>query len=223
MGIFDSFRAPAQPTVAAPTSTLPAAPAPPPTLAESNSKFWEKTTPAPAPASSDSNTQKKFLDNFTPENITGYTSKYDALAGIDQTRVTAALAGDPTAFSEVINHAVRNALGQSITMSGAIVNGHYTEASSGLDSKISEIVNSLLNQQKVTGALDHPALKTAAGQQFAQALKQQILTKDPEASPETIKTIVNNQLTELFAADPSRAKPITGGQELNSIKDAMAF
>lgn len=209
--------APAAPAPAPAPVGGPALKQPAPANPGANPAAMQTGAPASAPAGGPENPMDNFIDIFKPQQVDPnakkppglndpllgtfdpaamqqHVAKTNFAANVDPTKVQAALAGDQSAFMEVINSAAQNAFLASAQLShGLAETGARTAAERVSQSMDGRIRNFQIRSQNPTNeALAHPAvLPVLAG------IKMQIATNNPTLSPEQIQQQAEAYFTQM--------------------------
>lgn len=146
--------------------------------------------------------------NFDPAKIQATADQMDFTGGVDPELVTKALGGDATAFSDVINQAIRTAVVGMTVNSGNLINTALASNNERITAQLpTHIKKHQLQQQSPD---DNPVFNHPAAQPLVQTLKQLALAKDPNANVADINMQIAQYLTGLseavLEADPTRVK-----------------
>lgn len=190
--------APAPAPAVPPPEPAPAAPANPTSPLDEFKKLWENPTTAdgkPAPLPVDPLASPLFT--VDPAKITESAGKMDFLAGVSPENITKALSGDATAFADVINQAVRQAVIGVTVSNSTLVNN----AIGANNQRVTAALPDHIKKQQLLGTPDeNPIFNHPAAQPLVQSLKQIALTKNPNASVAEINQTISNFLTSFGKA-----------------------
>ncbi len=171
---------------------------PPASSLDNLPNIWQTpTTPdgKPVAPTVDPLTQPVF--NFDPAKITETAGTMDFMANIAPENISKALSGDATAFADVINAAVRNAVVGVTVNSGNLIN-------QALVTNNQRITNSLPTAIKQTQLMDmpteNPILDHPQVQPLVTALRKLAFSNNPTASAADINKQVASYITGLGAA-----------------------
>lgn len=205
---------PAAATAAAPAAATPAIPAPaatpatPATPTSSLDQFtdlWKNpTTQDGKPAALPVNTLAQPIFNFDPAKITETANKMDFTAGIAPDAIQKALSGDASAFADVINSAVRQAV-VGVTMSqGQLIN----QAVVANNARVTDALPTHLKRIQLTETEDaNPVFNHPAAQPLVQSLKQMALARNPQASSAEISKQISDYLLGFASAISESSAP----------------
>lgn len=183
---------------AADTAAAAAAAKPPASSLDNLPNIWQTpTTPdgKPVAPAVDPLTQPVF--NFDPAKITETAGTMDFMANIAPENITKALSGDATAFADVINAAVRNAVVGVTVNSGNLINQALVTNNQRITSSLPTAIKQtqLMDMPTENPILDHPQV-----QPLVTALRKLAFSNNPTASAAEINKQVASYITGLGAA-----------------------
>lgn len=220
--------APAAPTAAPAPAPAPAAPELTPeqqalSQLDTFKTLWQTPTTAdgkPAPLPQDPLRQPIF--NLDPNKVVESTGKLDFLAGVPQDKIQSALGGDVSAFAEVLNSAVRQAVAGVTISNGQVLNQALLENNSRLTSTLPTQIKKV---QLMEEDGSNPIFEHEAVQPLVNSLKQMAFARNPNASPADIKKEISGYLTGLATAltETSPTKVQQRQQQARSEQDWSTF
>jgi hypothetical protein len=194
-----SAAAPAHSPVPAPAPAPTPAPTPASSPLDDLAKIWDTPLNADGkPVVPAANPLTQPLFNFDPAKITESANKMDFTVGIQPELITKALAGDPAAFAEAINTAMRSAVAGMTLSQGNLINQAFLANNARVESALPAQINKVRLLE--TSASDNPVFSHPAAQPLVNSLKQMAFAKDPTASPDAINTQIQNFLSGLATA-----------------------
>jgi hypothetical protein len=137
------------------------------------------------------------LFNVDPTRVAESANKLDFLSSVNPDLVTKALGGDPAAFADVINSAVRQAVVGITVNQGQLLNSALAENNQRITSSLP---NQLKQVQLNEVGSDNPVFSHPAVAPLVTALKQTAYQKNPNASVGEVNQLVNNYLSGLAVA-----------------------
>lgn len=188
--------APMAPVVAA-TPAAPPVPVLPGSSLDIYTGMWESAKDKDGKAIVVTDPLASPILNFDPAKIAESAGKLNFMSGVSPEQIAKALGGDQTAFSDVINAAVRSAVIGVTTSQGQLMNRVIDTNNQRLtDALPTHIKRTQLDQLP----MDNPILEHAAVAPLVQALKTAEFNKNPNASPQEVHQKVLSYLAGLSTA-----------------------
>lgn len=207
MSIMDTIfgtAAPAPAPAPAQTAAPAAAPTPAPAPASQNPELDIHSSLWQTPTDKDGKPIQHNLPDlnapiFTPDptKIADSVKNLDFTKSLDPAMVQKALQGDVTAFADVINAAMRQAVIVNSQVSGNLVNQAVISNNNKLQQTIPTAIRQVQLQQLPASnpALEHPSVAP-----LVQSLRQMAFSKDPNANPAAVQAQIENYLISLAGA-----------------------
>lgn len=148
---------------------------------------------------SDNNQQSQDYFNLGADHYASAFGQRNFLDGIDKQKISAALEGDADAFTEVINAAVRNGATSSSFLSQQVAKRGSQGLLDGFRSELPDHVRKQqindMWQSNKKSLMQDPAMRPVA-----EAILQQVQSKNPNATPAEINAEAEQYLQEAFGA-----------------------
>ena len=219
--------APVAPTQGAPAAATPAVPATPAAPAAPVSPLDQFTSMWQTPLNADGKPQAPAVNqlaqpifNFDPAAVTASAAKMDFMSGIAPETIQKALSGDPAAFADSINQAVRQAVVGMTMSQGQLIN----QAVVANNDRVTAAIPNQIKQAQLREVDTDPVFSHPAAQPLVASLKQMAFARDPNASPAEINTMISNYLKGFATAvtenspeaQKTKAATVAGEQDWSS-------
>lgn len=149
--------------------------------------------------------------NLTPEKLSEIAMATDFSKQLPAEMIQKAQSGDPTAMAALLNTSAQLGFKASLDATTKMINAAFAQRE---ESFKNEVLPNLVNQHFKSAAIEeaNPIFKHPAAEPMLKGLRQQILSKFPNASASEVSQLAGEMLQE-FASSISGGTSIPGGNK----------
>ncbi len=149
--------------------------------------------------------------NLTPEKLSEIAMATDFSKQLPAEMIQKAQSGDPTAMAALLNTSAQLGFKASLDATTKMINAAFAQRE---ESFKNDVLPNLVNQHFKSAAIEeaNPIFKHPAAEPMLKGLRQQILSKFPNASASEVSQLAGEMLQE-FASSISSGTSIPGGNK----------
>ena len=149
--------------------------------------------------------------NLTPEKLSEIAMATDFSKQLPAEMIQKAQSGDPTAMTALLNTSAQLGFKASLDATTKMINAAFAQRE---ESFKNDVLPNLVNQHFKSAAIEeaNPIFKHPAAEPMLKGLRQQILSKFPNASASEVSQLAGEMLQE-FASSISSGTSIPGGNK----------